>query len=199
MAISQESLRYARGINMSQITKIALANSLKKFLNHNTLDKITVKDIVEDCGVNRQTFYYHFQDIYDLVEWIFITEGMKALDGKNTSDSWQEGFLQVFNYVQENKPLVVNTFHSIGRDHLERFLYNEVYKMLIGVVNEQAEGLKVSEENKTFIADFYKYAFVGIMMDWIRNGMKEDPEDISDNINKLITGDIRRALLKYQG
>jgi probable dihydroxyacetone kinase regulator len=199
MAISQESLRYARGINMSQITKIALANSLKKFLNHNTLDKITVKDIVEDCGVNRQTFYYHFQDIYDLVEWIFITEGMKALDGKNTSDSWQEGFLQVFHYVQENKPLVVNTFHSIGRDHLERFLYNEVYKMLIGVVNEQAEGLKVSEENKTFIADFYKYAFVGIMMDWIRNGMKEDPEDISDNINKLITGDIRRALLKYQG
>jgi probable dihydroxyacetone kinase regulator len=199
MAVSQESLRYARGINMSQITKIALANSLKKFLNHNTLDKITVKDIVEDCGVNRQTFYYHFQDIYDLVEWIFITEGMKALDGKNTSDSWQEGFLQVFHYVQENRPLVVNTFHSIGRDHLERFLYNEVYKMLIGVVNEQAEGLKVSEENKAFIADFYKYAFVGIMMDWIRNGMKEDPEDISDNINKLITGDIRRALLKYQG
>lgn len=199
MAISQENLRYAVGITMSQITKIALANSLKKFLTHNTLDKITVKDIVEDCGVNRQTFYYHFQDIYDLVEWIFITEGMKALDGKNTSDSWQEGFLQVFYYVQENKPLVVNTFHSIGRDHLERFLYNEVYKMLIDVVNEQAEGLKVSEESKTFIADFYKYAFVGIMMEWIRTGMKEDPKEITNNVSKLITGDIRKALLKYQG
>lgn len=199
MAISQENLRYAVGITMSQITKIALAKSLKKFLTHNTLDKITVKDIVEDCGVNRQTFYYHFQDIYDLVEWIFITEGMKALDGKNTSDSWQEGFLQVFYYVQENKPLVVNTFHSIGRDHLERFLYNEVYKMLIDVVNEQAEGLKVSEESKTFIADFYKYAFVGIMMEWIRTGMKEDPKEITNNVSKLITGDIRKALLKYQG
>ncbi|WFR57050.1 TetR/AcrR family transcriptional regulator [Anaerocolumna sp. AGMB13025] len=184
---------------MSQITKIALAKSLKKFLTHNTLDKITVKDIVEDCGVNRQTFYYHFQDIYDLVEWIFITEGMKALDGKNTSDSWQEGFLQVFYYVQENKPLVVNTFHSIGRDHLERFLYNEVYKMLIDVVNEQAEGLNVSEESKTFIADFYKYAFVGIMMEWIRTGMKEDPKEITNHVSKLITGDIRKALLKYQG
>lgn len=199
MAISQENLRYAVGITMSQITKIALAKSLKKFLTHNTLDKITVKDIVEDCGVNRQTFYYHFQDIYDLVEWIFITEGMKALDGKNTSDSWQEGFLQVFYYVQENKPLVVNTFHSIGRDHLERFLYNEVYKMLIDVVNEQAEGLNVSEESKTFIADFYKYAFVGIMMEWIRTGMKEDPKEITNNVSKLITGDIRKALLKYQG
>ncbi len=183
---------------MSQITKNALATSLKKFLNYKTLDKITVKDIVEDCGVNRQTFYYHYQDIYSLVEWIFITEGMKILEGKKTYDSWQEGFLRVFYYVQENKPLVVNTFHSIGRDHLERFLYNEVYKLLIDVVNEQAEGMKVSEENKNFIADFYKYAFVGIVMEWIRNGMREAPEEIIDKISKLIKGDIRKALIKYE-
>ncbi|MGB8456054.1 MAG: TetR/AcrR family transcriptional regulator C-terminal domain-containing protein [Anaerocolumna sp.] len=183
---------------MSQITKLALAASLKKFLNHKTLDKISVKEIVGDCGVNRQTFYYHFQDIYGLVEWIFITEGMKILDGKKTYDSWQEGFLQVFYYVEENKLLVINTFHSIGRDHLERFLYNEVYKLLIDVVDEQAQGMKVSEENKNFIADFYKYAFVGVMLDWIRNGMKEDPKEIIDKISKLITGDIYKALLKYK-
>ncbi len=182
---------------MSQTTKKALAASLKKLLNHKTLDKITVKDIVEDCEVNRQTFYYHFQDIYALVEWIFITEGMKILDGKKTYDSWQEGFLWVFYYVEENESLLINTFHSMGREHAERFLYGEVYKLLIDVVNEQGEGMNVSEENKNFIADFYKYAFVGVMRDWIRTGKKEDPKEIVDKIGKLIAGNIYNALLKY--
>jgi len=162
------------------------------------IDKITIKDIVKDCEVNRQTFYYHFQDIYDLLEWIFVTEGLNALDGKKTYDSWREGFQQVFKYVEENNGLVINTFRSLGRERLERFLYNEVYKLLKGVVEEQAEGLTVSEENKAFIADFYKYAFVGVMLKWIRTGMKEKPDDIIDKINKLIAGDIHKALLKYQ-
>lgn len=183
---------------MSVITKKALAASLKKLMEKKPIDKITIKDIVKDCEVNRQTFYYHFQDIYDLLEWIFVTEGLNALDGKKTYDSWREGFLQVFRYVEDNKTLVTNMFHSLGRERLERFLYDEVYKLLKEVIEEQAEGLTVSGENKAFIADFYKYAFVGIMLEWIRTGMKEKPEDITDNINKLIAGDIHKALLKYQ-
>ena len=56
---------------MSEITKKALAETLKKLLSKNKLNKITIKEITEDCGVNRQTFYYHFKDIYDLLEWIY--------------------------------------------------------------------------------------------------------------------------------
>ncbi|MBC8571240.1 TetR-like C-terminal domain-containing protein [Zongyangia hominis] len=183
---------------MAQTTKRALAASLKKLLGKKTLDKITVVDIVEDCEVNRQTFYYHFQDIYDLVEWIFLTEAEKAIGGKKTYDTWQQGFLQLLLYVRENGPLVINAYHSISRDQLERYLYRVTYDLLIGVVEEQAAGMSVRDEDKRFIADFYKFAFVGLTLDWIRTGMKEDPARIIDRLSILIHGDITRALEKYR-
>ncbi|AOT72053.1 TetR/AcrR family transcriptional regulator [Geosporobacter ferrireducens] len=183
---------------MAQTTKKALAASLKKLLEKTTLDKITVKDIANDCEVNRQTFYYHFQDVYALLEWIFLTEAAKVIANNKTYDTWQQGYLQAFLYVEQNKTLVVNAYHSIGREHLDRYLYSVAQKLLMDVVNEKAEGLHVAEEDKQFIADFYKYAFVGLMLEWIRTGMKERPEDIIDKLSKLITGDIHRALLKYE-
>ena len=80
---------------MSQVTKRALAASLTKLLSQKPLDKVTVKDIIEDCGVNRQTFYYHFKDIYDLVDWIFLEMASEFLEGKETYDTWQQGFTQI--------------------------------------------------------------------------------------------------------
>ncbi|UTR13573.1 TetR family transcriptional regulator C-terminal domain-containing protein [Salipaludibacillus sp. LMS25] len=183
---------------MSHRTKKALAFSLKKLLQRTTLEKITVKDIVNVCGVNRQTFYYHFHDVYELLEWLFANEVTKAIADKNTYDTWQQGFLQVLNYIENNKPVVMNTYHSLGREHLERYLYRFVFKLMINVINEQAKGLSVTEDNKRFIADFYKYAFVGIVIEWIREGMEECPQAISEKLSKLIDGDIPKALLYLQ-
>lgn len=64
---------------MSQVTKRALEQSLKNLLLKKPLNKITINDITEDCGINRMTFYYHFQDIYDLVEWACIEDAKKLL------------------------------------------------------------------------------------------------------------------------
>lgn len=183
--------------SMSQITKKALAASLKGLLAKMPLDKITIMDIVEDCGVNRQTFYYHFHDIYDLTEWIFLSDASVVIGGKKTYATWQQGFSQVFTYVQENKSLVLNVYYSVSRDQVERFLYDVTYDLLAGVVEEKAAGLSVREEDKRFIADFYKFAFVGLMLDWIRRGMKDDPEAIIGRLSMLIQGDISRALQKY--
>ena len=94
---------------MSQTTKRALAQSLKHLMEQKPLEKITVVDISEDCGVNRQTFYYHFQDIYDLIEWIYINEAEKRLGEKTTYDTWQEGFLQILSYILNNRNFVRNT------------------------------------------------------------------------------------------
>lgn len=185
-------------VNMSQTTKKALAASLKKLLAKKPLDKITVVDIVEDCEVNRQTFYYHFKDIYDLIEWIYLNETTKAIDGNNTYDTWQEGFLHIFEYVLENKNLVTNTYNSLSREYLERFLYNETYNLLIGVVEEKAVGISVHEDDKRFIANFYKYAFVGLMLEWIRTGMKDEPSLIIERLSALIQGDITKALEKFR-
>lgn len=183
---------------LSQTTKRALAASLKKLLLKKPLDKITVIDITEECEVNRQTFYYHFKDIYDLIEWMCIDEASKALNGKKTYDTWQEGFLQLFDAVLENKPFIMNVYHSVSREQVELYLYQVTYDLVIGVVEEQSAGLNVREEDKRFIADFYKYAFVGLMLDWIRGGMKQDPKKIVEHLSVLIHGDISRALQKFR-
>ena len=135
---------------LSQITKKALAGSLKKLSLEKPLDKITVTDIAEDCQVNRQTFYYHFQDIYDLVEWIYTSEVAVALGDKRTYDTWEQGFLQLFQYIQKNKAFVLNTYHSLSREYLERFLYKETYNLLMDVINEKSAGFSVRDRDKTF-------------------------------------------------
>ncbi len=89
---------------MANMTKLALEASLKKLLMHKQLDKITINDLTDDCGISRMTFYYHFKDIYDLVEWVCVEDGKRALQGKKTYDTWQEGICQIFEAVIENKP-----------------------------------------------------------------------------------------------
>lgn len=183
---------------MSQTTKRALEASLKNLLLKKPLNKITINDIAEDCGINRMTFYYHFRDIYDLVEWCCVEDAAKALNGKKTYDTWQQGFLNIFNAVLDNKPFIVNVYHSVSREQVEMYLYKVTYGLLIGVVEEQSAGMSVRDEDKKFIADFYKYAFVGIMLNWIRNDMKEEPRSIIDRLSVLIQGDITRALDNFR-
>lgn len=182
---------------MSLVTKKALAQSLKNLMKKSTLDHITVKDVTADCGVNRQTFYYHFKDIYDLVEWIYKTEAVESISKYKSYGTWQQGFLIIFEYVGNNLEFCTNCFNSLGREPLDRFLYNATFDLLLGVINEVAEGNEVNEREKRFIANFYCYAFIGIMTQWIREGAKENPSNIINDINQLIEGDIKKAIHKY--
>ncbi|WGS65735.1 TetR family transcriptional regulator [Marinitoga aeolica] len=77
---------------MSEITKKALSNSLKKLMKEKPLSKITVNDVVNDCGVNRRTLYYYFHDIYELLEWTFITEIKEVIGENKTYKTWQKGY-----------------------------------------------------------------------------------------------------------
>ena len=86
---------------MSNTTKRALEASLKKLLLQKPLDKITIQDLTTDCGISRMAFYYHFKDIYDLVEWACVEDGKRALQGKRTYNSWQEGLEQIFKEKEE--------------------------------------------------------------------------------------------------
>ena len=179
---------------MSDLTKRALEQSLKNLLLQKPLSKITISDIADDCGINRMTFYYHFKDIYDLIEWSCEEDARKALEGKKTYDTWQQGLLQIFEAVQENKVFILNVYRSISREQVENYLYKLTYQLLIGVVHEQAEGMSVREEDQDFIATVYKYAFVGLMLDWIKNDMKADPAVIVDRLAAVIHGNVAAAL-----
>lgn len=181
---------------MSQ-TKHLLEESLKKMMLQKPLDKITISDITGDCGISRMTFYYHFKDIYDLVEWACVEDAAKALDGRKTYNTWEEGFLRIFQLVLDNKPFIMNVYHSVSREQVEIYLYKLVYDLLIEVVEEKAAGMNVRDEDKAFIADFYKYAFVGLALGWIKRGMREDPKLIVKRLSTLIRGDMTRALRKY--
>ncbi len=183
---------------MSQTTKRALEVSLKNLLLQKPLDKITISDITEDCGISRMTFYYHFKDIYDLVEWACVEDASKALKGKKTYDTWQQGFVQICEAVIANKPFIMNVYHSVCREQVELYLYKLTYDLIIGVVDEKATGMTIRDEDKMFIADFYKYAFVGLMLDWIKNGMREDPRRIVDRLDLLVHGNITSALEHFR-
>ena len=119
----QENFCLERMVFVSQTTKRALEASLKKLLLQKPLNKITINDITEDCGVNRMTFYYHFKDIYDLVDWILVEDASKILEGRQSFETWNEAFLDILQRVQENKTLVLNVYRSVGREQVEQYLY----------------------------------------------------------------------------
>ena len=92
---------------MSDLTKRALSEALKEALRHKPLSKVTVTELTDACGVNRMTFYYHFQNIYDLIEWSCREDAHRAIEGNKTYDTWQQGFLDIFRAVEENKPFIM--------------------------------------------------------------------------------------------
>ena len=179
---------------MSQTTKRALAASLKTLLLQKPLNKITINDIAEDCGISRMTFYYHFKDIYDLVEWVCVEDAARALEGKKTYDTWQEGFLNIFHAVRDNKPFILNVYRCVSRERIEQYLNPLIRNLILGVVEEKSAGLTVDEGDRQFIAGFYEHAFVGVMLDWIDGNMKEDPAVIVERTSRLVHGNIVRAL-----
>ena len=183
---------------MSQVTKRALEQSLKNLLLKKPLTKITINDIAEDCGINRMTFYYHFKDIYDLVEWCCIEDAKKALDEKRTYDTWQQGFIPLFESVRENKPFIMNVYHCVDREQVEKYLNPLVDDLLMGVIEERAAGATVRDEDKQFIARVYSYSFVGLMLDWIRDDMKDDPEELVKKFAMVIQGDLASALSRFK-
>ena len=183
-----------RGLPMSQMTKRALEASLKELLHHKPLDKITVSDLTDHCGVNRMTFYYHFKDIYDLVEWCCEEDAARALAGQKTYDTWQQGFLQILEALRKDKAFFTSVYRSISREQLENYLYRLTYDLMMGVVEERAAGMTVRPEDKEFIANFYKFAFVGLTLDWIKNDMKGDSQLLVDRLELVIHGNVRAAL-----
>ena len=179
---------------MSQITKRALAASLKRLMAQKPLSKITISDITDECGINRMTFYYHFQDIYDLIDWICQQEGGQALGDRTGYDTWQDGFVALCHTVIENRAFIEGVYHSVQREQIENYLSRVVYDLLFDVVRELAAPYSIAEEDEAYITNFYKYAFVGVMLDWVKTGMKEPPEQVVGRVSRMTHGQLLAAI-----
>ena len=164
---------------MSQVTKRAFGAVVKKPAAEEAPDEDYNQRYRRGLRHQPHDFYYHFKDIYDLVEWACLEDARAALEEKKTYDTWQEGFLQIFEAVRENKPFIMNVYRCVHQEQVERYLKPLVDQLLLDVINEEAAGMTVRDEDKAFIARIYSYVFVGLMLDWIRDDMQQDPKSWS--------------------
>lgn len=182
---------------MSSLTERALAASLKKLLEKKTLDKITVKDITDDCGVNRQTFYYHFHDVYDLVEWIFVEEARKFRSKFAGEEDLKVVVTRLTEQLLANKGFVVNAFYSVNRRQLERFLLELVRPSLEVIARHYAQGKRISQEDLDFVVNVFDFALVGVVTEWVGGGMDASIMKDFDRLYKVIDGTMENALQKF--
>lgn len=183
---------------MSQSTVILLEKTLIEELSNKTLDRINVKYLCDKIGISRQAYYYHFQDIYALLEHVYLTKADEIIGNNKTYDSWIKGFENVFKTMYQYKDFVINTYKSISKEYLENFLYSVTYNLLYPILKQQKNHYpSVNDKEISFIAHFYKYAFVGIVLDWVKRGMNDDYELIIDNFKTVIEGDFSDALTRF--
>lgn len=181
---------------MHNQTKQKLADSLRSILETKPLDKVTINDLTKSCGVNRQTFYYHFHDIYDLIDWIYSTETERAVPSISDYNNQLDRLIDIMKLMQKNKNLLLQTSHSHFKDHLQRILLNNSAQVICCICDEAAGG-KLNSADREFIASFYKYAITGTLLEWINHGMSEEPVDIVNRMSLLLHGNIREAAIRF--
>ena len=182
---------------MSAITKKLLADALKKKMKTKALDKITIKEISDECGLNRQTFYYHFPDIYGLVEWMFQQDADKLIRKYNNIDVWEQGFMELLYYIKENSVICICTLNSLARDKLEHFVYTDIHQLILGIMDEVGSDLQLKDDDREFIARFYTLSLCSLVVHWIKNDMKESPEYLMEKLSFTIQGNIRSAMERF--
>lgn len=182
---------------MSNLTRQALSNALKEALAHKSLEKITITELTESCGIARMTFYYHFQDIYELAEWSLTEETAKALHGKLTATTWQEGLHDLFDLVIENKQYIAGLMHPSTREHLETYINHLTDAFFFEILNELSQGHSLAKSDEEFIAAFYRHAFVGVIIDWVMDDMKESPDEMIHKLQLIIEGNLIAAIKRF--
>ncbi len=182
---------------MKADTKKLIYETFIELLSNKPFDKITVRDIVEACGINRNTFYYYYSDIYDLLEEIFTKELNEILEAHKSGSSWAMAFIKVSSTVYEHKKMINNICSSRSYEYLENYMYKACKHIMVDAVKHSAEGMNVPDEDIDFIASFYEYAFVGVISEWFRTGMREDPLHFANQL-WLVLDNIRFALRRSE-
>lgn len=176
---------------MPNFTQNAIRNSFIKLLNEKPLSQITVKDIVEDCGINRNSFYYHFADIPTLIEDIVKSDFDKVLEEHTTVDSLEECLLTSVDFARKNKRAVMHIFNSVNRDMFEHYLWQVTEYVVNKYIDTVVTDKKLNERDSDLLKNLLKCECFGLTIAWMNSGM---PESISDDIKRL--AEMRNGLLE---
>ncbi len=180
---------------MSNFTKKAIVETFIDLLNEKPLKKISVTEIVNRCGITRNTFYYHFKDIYDLLE-VAMEESNTFKESNCINSTHHERVLAFTSYIMKNKRAVYHIYNSMNRAHFIKYFTSLSEDFVRQYVVKQAEGLPVTEEDIDLTTAFLKHAFVGLFMEWLNEGLKSDPNIIIARTEILLSGAVRSAFLK---
>ena len=177
-------------------TKKLLADTLKKIMRSKPFSKITVSEIIQECGVNRKTFYYHFQDIYDLLKWVFDEEAIQVVRHFDLLEDYEAAIRFVMDYIRENDYIISCTHDSIGREEMKRFFYMDFIEIITSVINEaetQAH-ISIEPEFKAYAAKFYTEALAGMLIDWAKNGTDQDYERTVLYLTNIVSSAVESML-----
>lgn len=183
---------------MANFTKKAIKESFIKLLNDKPMDKITVKDIIEDCEINRSTFYYHFENVYDCLVYVFNEEAEMLAKNHLEYENWVDGIKEAMAFAMENRRAIYHIYKSVNREELENYLdtvFDNVFnKIVIKNVDTFTNGLTVTEHEIGLIVNLYKYGLTGHLFKWLKDGMPGEPLDDIEILGKMLDGNIRNML-----
>ena len=182
---------------MANFTKQAIKASFMKLLNERPLNKISVRDIVEDCGINRNSFYYHFQDIYALLEWTLSEDCRHLLESKVKRGDWKESIVALFEYMQENRLIILNAFHSLERDTLEHEVFSILSPLLFDLLNAQPNFELLNDEDQRFIVSVYGLGVTGLLLRWISTDMLAPSEPLIRQLYRLASGSLDGIIQRF--
>ncbi len=181
-----------------ELTRRAIIDSFLKLVDERTVDKITVKDITAECGINRNTFYYHYQDIYEVMEDIFKEEAERIVAPHPTREDWEESFKLGIKFALDHRRAVYHIYNSKGRETVENYVLHVATDCMKDFVKNELSGLNVDESDINLLTSFYIHGCEGIVIDWLKSGMEADFGDTVSRLETLCKGTIRRSVLAVQ-
>lgn len=161
-------------------TKKALSASLKSFMEHKKLSKISVSEIIADCGVNRKTFYYHFENIYALLKWTLEQETVEVLKKFDLIRKPDEAVAFVLDYVDSNSHILNCAYDSMGRDEMKRFFYTDFYGVVLSIIEglEQKRHITLDNDFKNYMIYFYTEALTGVLIDYFQHKEERNRDEL---------------------
>lgn len=178
----------------ANFTKKAIIEAFLTLVAKKPLSKITVKDIVDECGINRNTFYYHFQDIYALVDEYFLSEAEEMLKSVRDGKSWTDVFTDFAESLEQDRSIVMNFYRNLGKEQFGKYLHT-ISKSLISRMLHSMNGVEqLSEADEKLISAFYSHAFCGICFDWLESGMKENGKTFVLRLKNIFEPSLRVSL-----
>lgn len=185
---------------VSKRTKQDLCAALKDLMVQKPLEKITIRELTDRCGMIRQAFYYHFEDIYDLVRWMFQEEAMTLLQQHEGVLLWQEGLLQLFQYIQDNRAVCLCALKSLGRNHLKRFFQEEIFNLIHQTVRNLTEEMNFpdGQMEPAMLTQFFVIALGGVMESYLLGELDFTPEQLIQFVDTMLQDQIRGAAMRLR-